>query len=66
MMAKRPALIPQADVTRILRGAVAAGFPNPRVEIEPGKVVLIAENPPAPPAAEPAKGESNPWDEIAS
>ncbi|MFG1179952.1 hypothetical protein [Xanthobacter versatilis] len=64
-MPKRPALVCQADVTRLLKAARAAGYPNPRVEIEPGgTLVLVAENPAPPPAPVVPDDEApNPWDE---
>mgnify|MGYP005853691841 CR=1 FL=1 len=41
-MANRPAIVKQADVTRALKGAVAAGLVVGRVEIDQisGKVII--------------------------
>jgi hypothetical protein len=65
-MARIPARFKQSDVMRALKGARAAGFESPRIEIEPnGKIVVLTDCvlPPAP-VAEPAAEEANPWDEV--
>ncbi len=64
-MARRALTFKQTDVIRLLKAARAAGYPNPRVEIElGGKMVLVAENPAPPPAPAILNAEaSNPWDE---
>lgn len=47
----------QADVTRALRGAQAAGMRIGKVEIDPtGKIVILSDT------AAPARGSANPWD----
>lgn len=45
-MARRPA-VTQADLTRCLKAALAAGVNAGRMEIEPGKVVVIFTTAPA-------------------
>lgn len=53
-----PARFRQADVTRAIRAAQAAGVPSPKVEIEPsGKIVIYTESRPA------NDDGPNPWDE---
>jgi hypothetical protein len=42
----------QADVARAIKGAMAAGMKVGRVEIEPGKIVLVSEGAPTEPANE--------------
>lgn len=34
----------QNDITRAIKGAKAAGCKNPRVEIQNGKIIIVAEN----------------------
>jgi hypothetical protein len=53
-----PARFRQVDVTRAMKGAVAAGFKVGRVEIDRnGKIVILSESAPDPEAA-------NEWDEV--
>jgi hypothetical protein len=57
-MARAPSIFRQSDITRAIRGALAAGVENVRVEIaKDGRLVIIAT------VAAPAqtKGE-NEWD----
>lgn len=43
-MAKRPALIPQADATRLLKAAKAAGYGRARLIRHPdGRIEIVAE-----------------------
>lgn len=52
-----PARIRQADLTRALKAAQAAGLGDVRVEVEPdGKIVIMSGK-----LAEPS--ERNPWDD---
>jgi hypothetical protein len=41
-MARRPCTFKQQDVTRALRGAKAAGIEIQRVEIDNGKIIIVA------------------------
>jgi hypothetical protein len=57
----------QADVSRAVKGARAAGLPLTRVEIDQaGKIVLVAgqETAPATPDIELPTAEKNEWDEV--
>lgn len=40
-MARRSRKLTERDVTRVLRGATAAGIQIQRVEYEPGKITLV-------------------------
>jgi hypothetical protein len=53
--------IKQADVTRALKGAVAAGVEIARVEIDPraGSIIILAARDFSAP-----EGPKNPWDEV--
>lgn len=43
MMPRRPPLLRERDVVKVLKGAKAAGVEIARIEIEPaGKIVLVA------------------------
>ena len=53
---KRPS-VRQSDVTRAIKGAKDAGVQIGRVEIEGGKIVLVA-------AGNPSDGGRNEWDEV--
>jgi hypothetical protein len=61
-MTSRPAHFRERDVVRAIRAARKAGEKGKvRVEIENGKLIVIA----CPPnAAEPADGETNEWDGV--
>lgn len=41
-MSRTPQQFRQTDVTKAIRAAVAAGLAVGRVEIEPGKIIVIA------------------------
>ena len=44
-MANRPATFKQSDVTRAAKGALAAGLPVARIEIDrDGKIVVVVDN----------------------
>lgn len=43
-MSRAPATFRQSDLTRAVRGAVAAGIRVARIELAAGKCVLVAEN----------------------
>ena len=59
-MARGPATFKQADVTRALRGAVAAGVEVQRIEIDKtGKIVVITGRPERVPVS-----NINDWDEV--
>ena len=59
-MTRRPCTFRQADVTRALKGAVAAGVEVKSIEIDQsGKIVMITSR-----AAEPAKQDESDWDEV--
>lgn len=53
-MAKRPALIPQSDATRLFKAARAAGYARARLITHPdGRIEIVGEDTPeAIPAAE--------------
>lgn len=53
-----PARFRQADITRAIRAAKAAGAAEVRVEIEPGGKIIIMTGRAAAPES------SNPWDEV--
>lgn len=56
-MARGAQTFKQADVTKAVKGAVAAGIEVARVEIDrDGKIVLIAGQPPSP--------TQNEWDAV--
>lgn len=44
MMTNRAALIKEADVKRIIKGVMAAGFEIGRVEVEGGKLVIFGQS----------------------
>ena len=50
----------QGDVTKAVKGAAKAGREVQRVEIEPGKIVLVLE----PPRQQSAAQSKNEWDEV--
>ena len=60
-MARAPSVFKQQDITRAIKGAVAAGVEIARIEIaKDGRIVIIT-------AAEPTQfgaGEGNEWDRI--
>lgn len=58
-MSARPAAVKQIDVTRAVKGAVAAGLSVARIEIDQhiGKIVIVAEG------AGQGSGV-NEWDEV--
>lgn len=58
-MSNRPATVKQADVTRAVKGAVAAGLAVGRIEIDQrnGKVIIW-------PAGAPGSASGNEWDEV--
>ena len=59
-MARGPATFKQADVTRALRGAVAAGVEVQRIEIDKtGKIVVVTGKPERVPVS-----NINDWDEV--
>jgi hypothetical protein len=59
----RPAPFRQADLSRALKAAQAAGVAVGRVEIEPtGKIVMVFGKAPVP--GQPAPGEPNEWDDV--
>jgi len=62
-MANRPALVTQADVTRALKGALAAGVPLDRIAgvkaTKEGIVVLFGD-----PRSVDNGGTLNEWDEV--
>lgn len=56
-MANRKATIYRADITRVVKGALAAGMLPGRVEVKPdGTVVVYAAG------EDPALGAANDWD----
>jgi hypothetical protein len=59
-MARGPATFKQADVTRALRGTVAAGVDVQRIEIDKtGKIVVVTGKPERVPVS-----NINDWDEV--
>lgn len=58
-MANRPATVKQADVTRYIKGAMAAGFPVGRVLVRPDGTVEII-----PSGAQPVAGIGPDPDEL--
>jgi hypothetical protein len=60
-MSRRPAAFRQLDVTRALRGTVAAGIEVQRIEIGPdGKIIVVT----AKPAEAAADDGGNEWDRV--
>jgi hypothetical protein len=57
----RPAAFHQADLTRLLKSAAAAGLQVVRMELEPNRVVVLAAGDPA---ALQEAGETNEWDQV--
>ena len=56
-MARVPSILRQSDITRAIRGALAAGVENVRVEIaKDGRLVIIATTAPA------QTKDENEWD----
>lgn len=55
----RPATIKQADVTRVVKGAVKAGFAIGRIEVDQstGRVIIYPEG-------ADAQGKPNEWDDV--
>jgi len=62
-MSRHPASFRQSDVTRAIKGAIAAGFDVKRCEIDRDGRIVVASNDPAPAAIEAPKSD-NPWDAI--
>jgi hypothetical protein len=62
-MPRNPASFRQSDVTRALKGAMAAGFDVKRCEIDRNGRIVIASNDPAPVVVDEPKSE-NPWDAL--
>lgn len=59
-MSRGPATFKQADVTRAVRGTVAAGVEVQRIEIDQsGKIVVVAGKPERVPVS-----NINDWDEV--
>lgn len=65
-MPRSPATFTQADVSRAVKGASAAGVVIGRVEVDrSGRIVIIAAGTAAPCASdEPTSAQKNPWDEV--
>lgn len=62
-MTRRPCTFRQNDLTRALKGALAAGIEISRFEIEKdGKIVVVPGKPIEAPGNE--KTERNEWDEV--
>ena len=60
-MSRRPCIFRQTDLTRALKGALAAGVEIERFEIDKaGKIVVIAEKSPESPCHR--EDERNEWD----
>lgn len=47
-MPRAPARITQAEITRVVRGAMAAGLPIAGVRVDGAIVTILTETPPAP------------------
>jgi len=60
-MPRGPCTFRQKDVTRALRATVAAGIPVQRVEIDNGKIVVVAGEPQEQTAEDRRENE---WDRI--
>jgi hypothetical protein len=62
-MQRRGSTVTQLDLTRVLKGAIKAGFKPGRVVIEPdGRIIILNED--AAPKAPTASSESpNEWDQ---
>ncbi len=59
MMANTPALFKQADITRALKGTVAAGLEPGSFEVEPdGKIIVLLKGE--------QRNHANSWDEVLS
>ena len=64
-MSNRPASFRQADVSRAVKGATAAGLTIGRIEIDPtGKIVLVAATEAARATITNRAGDINEWDEV--
>jgi hypothetical protein len=59
-MSRRNQAFRQGDVTKAVKGAAKAGREVQRVEIEPGKIVLVL----VPPGQQSAAQSKNEWDEV--
>ncbi len=57
-MANRPALVKQADLTRLIKGALAGGFQIGRVEVKPDGSVIFT-----PVGGDAGATDPNPWDQ---
>ena len=62
-MSRGPATFRQADVTRAIRAAEAAGKHVARIEIECGKIVVVTATADANSATTLTNGARNPWDD---
>lgn len=60
-MSRSPAAFKQSDVTRIYKGAAAAGLSPEQIEVEiaPGGRIIVR-----PARAAEADNQKNPWDEV--
>jgi hypothetical protein len=64
-MSNRPASFRQADVSRAVKGATAAGLTIGRIEIDlTGKIVLVAATEAVRGAITNRAGDINEWDEV--
>jgi hypothetical protein len=64
-MSNRPASFRQADVSRAVKGATAAGLTIGRIEIDlTGKIVLVAATEAVRGAITNRAGDVNEWDEV--
>jgi hypothetical protein len=62
-MARGAGTFKQQDLTRALRGTVAAGIEVQRIEIDKdGKIVVVAGKPPESPCD--GSDQSNEWDKV--